>query len=240
MATYSASLRAVGDPTPVPATVELDDGQLSIAAGAHEIGTWQLSEIDLEPVSNGYRMAAEGDEIIIELQELDAFREALANGRFKRRIKIRGRERKTADTAEASEPSTRSTTDAKPKKSRAREQENRKQKKQRSTDGGFVERGFEMLDNLVEASRRRFGPYLPNWLFSRGMFMILFAIFLLSLFYPMILIILGAVVVAVGAAAYSDPVMASKLLPGRTQPPHALIGGVGILLLGVIVGIIFG
>lgn len=241
MATYSASLRAVGDSTPLPATVELDNGQLSIASGDHQIGTWELSDIELEPMPNGYRMAAEGDQIIIELKELDAFREALANGRFKRRMKLRGREKHTDEPTRPSKaPTTARIESMRTKTTKPEREKTEEHKPQRSSDEGLVGRGLAMLDNLVEISQRRLGAYLPNWLFSRGMFLIVFALFLFTLFYPTILIVLGAIMVAMGAAAYSDPVLASKLLPGRTQPPHALIAGVGVLLLGVIVGIVFG
>lgn len=252
MGTYSVSLRAIGDTTALPATVELEDGQLSIAAGSQEIGSWALADIELEPLPNGYRMAAEGDQIIIELKELDAFREALENGRFKRRFKLRGKERKSdkATTATAvkdervAEPHQR-TKPTKPSKSkRADDGRSERTKARKSGDEGLVARAFELLDTGIARAHKRYGPYLPDWMFSRAMFFILVATLIVMLVFPGIsstlLLICGGVIVAFGAVTYSDPMLASRWLPGRTQPPHALIIGVVVLLLGVLLGVLAG
>ncbi len=42
----------------------------------------------------------------------------------------------------------------------------------------------------------------------------------------------------VGGASYTDDVMASKLLPGRTTPTHVLIVGIGLIALGILFGFI--
>ena len=251
MGTYSASLRAVGDTNSLPATVHLEDGQLSIAAGSHEIGSWSLADIELEPLPNGYRMAAEGDQIIIELKELDAFTEALSNGRFKRRLKLRGKEKKTAEAGES---------DAKPKQARtplvgtrtsrpstteapatkADPKPAKPATPRKPSEGGLLTRGMESLDHGISQAQKRFGPYLPDWMFSRAMVFILLMILVVMVIFPATLLIIGGLTIAFGAVAYSDPMIASRWLPGRTQPPQVLIAGVAILLLGVLVGIVRG
>lgn len=250
MGTYSASLRAIGDTKSLPATVHLEDGQLSIAAGSHEIGSWSLADIELEPLPNGYRMAAEGDQIIIELKELDAFTEALANGRFKRRLKLRGREKKTADVADSDSkpkeartplvgtrtsrpagsetPTANAPKPAKPAASRKR------------SEGGLLTRGMDSLDHGISQAQKRFGPYLPDWMFSRAMVFILLTALVVMIIFPAIFLIIGGLTIALGAVAYSDPMIASRWLPGRTQPPQVLIAGVAMLLLGVLVGVVRG
>lgn len=240
MGTYSASLRAVGDTTTLPATVYLEDGQLSIAAGSHEIGSWSLADIQLEPLPNGYRLAAEGDQIIIELKELDAFREALSNGRFKRRLKLRGKENKTSRPArqpaktDVVKPAIR-TRPGTP----AQEPRSQPTKKSRSSsDEGLLTRGLDLLDHGIRQGQKRFGPYLPEWMFSRAMVFILLTVFVVMLIFPVLFLITGGLIIAFGAVAYSDPMIASRWLPGRTQPPQVLIIGVGLLLLGVLVGVI--
>jgi hypothetical protein len=52
------------------------------------------------------------------------------------------------------------------------------------------------------------------------------------------MLIAGALIVVFGAVAYSDPMLASRWLPGRTTPPHVLLFGVVILMLGVLLGVI--
>ncbi len=238
MGSYSASLRAVGDSSTVPAIVHLENGQLSIAAGSHEIGSWSLADIELEPLPNGYRMAAEGDQIIIELHELNEFREALANGRFKRRLKVRGKEKSTISASTASEITTETpravtrTDSPKPK--------SEPKKDPKSSDGGLLTRGMDYLDHGLSQAHKRFGPYLPDWMFSRAMVVILLIVLVVMIMFPALLLIIGGLTIALGAVAYSDPIIASRWLPGRTQPPQVLIAGVAFLLLGVLIGIVRG
>ena len=73
MTSFSASLRSIGDRKGLPATVHLDDDRLSINAGDHALGEWPLSEIHLEPIATGYRLDAEGEQILIELDDTEAF-----------------------------------------------------------------------------------------------------------------------------------------------------------------------
>jgi hypothetical protein len=80
MGTFSASLRAVGDVTALPATVEISEGRLTISAGSSEIGSWPLDEISLQEIPTGYRMVAEGDQILLELKDVTSFSAALATG----------------------------------------------------------------------------------------------------------------------------------------------------------------
>jgi ABC-type antimicrobial peptide transport system permease subunit len=52
------------------------------------------------------------------------------------------------------------------------------------------------------------------------------------------LLITGLLMVMFGAVVYTDPMLASKWLPGRMSPTHVLLFGVAILLVGVLLGII--
>lgn len=252
MGTYSASLRAIGDTKSLPATVHLEDGQLSIAAGSHEIGSWSLADIELEPLPNGYRMAAEGDQIIIELKELDAFAEALANGRFKRRLKLRGKEKKTADVADSvSKPkgvrtplvgtrTSRPAAGSETPTAKAASKPAKPAASRKPGEGGLLTRGMDSLDHGISQAQKRFGPYLPDWMFSRAMVFILLIALVVMIIFPAILLIIGGLTIAFGAVAYSDPMIASRWLPGRTQPPQVLIAGVAMLLFGVLVGVVRG
>jgi hypothetical protein len=217
----------------------LENGQISIAAGSHEIGSWSLADIELEPLPNGYRMAAEGDQIIIELRELNEFREALANGRFKRRLKVRGKE-KAAVSDPASDthrepPRAVTRTDAPKPKTEAK-----KAKAPKGSEAGLLNRAMDYLDDGLNKAHKRLGPYLPDWMFSRAMVLILLIVLVVVIMFPALLLIIGGLTIALGAVAYSDPMIASRWLPGRTQPPQVLIAGVAFLLFGVLVGIIRG
>ena len=73
MGRFDASLKTLGDRVGLPATVVIEDDRLSIAAGDEEIGEWNLNEIHLEPTPTGFRMAAEGEQILIEMPNPEAF-----------------------------------------------------------------------------------------------------------------------------------------------------------------------
>lgn len=77
MSSFSASLKTLGDRHGLPATIVLEDDRLSIEAGEESIGDWSLDEIRLEPTPTGYRMAAEGEQLLIEMPNAEAFESEL-------------------------------------------------------------------------------------------------------------------------------------------------------------------
>lgn len=79
-------MKTLGDRQGLPATVVLENDRLSIAAGDESIGDWSLDEIKLEPTPNGYRMAAEGEQLLIEMADAEAFESELTKKR--RGIKV--------------------------------------------------------------------------------------------------------------------------------------------------------
>jgi hypothetical protein len=253
MGKYSASLRAIGDVRTLPATIELSNGNLSIAAGDTEIGTWPLDEIRLEKIPTGYRMSAEGDQVLLEMNDLDSFAEELAKAgsrskglSFRRKNK---KERKQKDAtrsqAEATEPrrvesSTVRAQSTTPSQPPIREPAGTSAKKEDRP--GVGTRVLETVDSILLKAQKRFGAYLPDFVFSRAMFFIGVAVLVAGVFMPglfsNLLIAVGALLIAFGAVVYSDSVLASRWLPGRATPQHALLAGVAVLLIGVIFGVI--
>ncbi len=77
MSSFAASLKTLGDRRGLPATVVLENDRLSIRAGEEPIGDWALDEIRLEPTPTGYRMAAEGEQLLIELSDAAGFESEL-------------------------------------------------------------------------------------------------------------------------------------------------------------------
>lgn len=254
MGTFTASLRAIGDVQALPATVRLEEGRLSIAAGETEIGTWPLADIHLEPMPTGYRLAAEGEQILIELKDLDSFSEALKEV-SKRRFRIPSlRKTKTeeSETASWDEDARSPAPEASPPSGQrqqrqvalppAPEQPAPKRAKKPKEATGWTEKGLAFVDGTLSTAQKRFGPYLPEWVFTRIMFGVAFIALVLMVVLPGLvsafLLISGALIIVFGAVAYSDPMLASRWLPGRTQPPHVLLFGVAILMMGVLLGVI--
>ena len=259
MGTFTGSLRAIGDVKSLPATIGLEDGRLSIASGETEIGSWDLTEIHLEPIPTGYRMAAEGDQILIELEDVDSFTEELEKGNKRRLIK-RGRkseDRKPRETAAAPmETPVRTATPEEPRPGRnvalppaesspEPKKKQKKQKKQRPAPTASQPTGTRLLDfvdGVLVKAQKRFGPYLPDWVFTRIVFAGLIATLVLVIVLPglisVLLLVGGLLLVLFGAVVYTDPMLASRLLPGRTAPQHALLFGVLTLMVGVLLGVI--
>lgn len=248
MGTFSASLRAIGDVKSLPAIVELADGILSIHAGDTEIGSWPLSEINLEETPTGYRLAAEGEQILLELKDLTSFATEL-NSTGKKRLSF-GRkksERRTGHTEVAGQPRPAhpepTQVDEKlaapgvPLAAKVVEKPKKAEKK-----SGWTAKGLALVDGTMARANKRLGPYLPEWMFTRAMFAIAFGSLILMLAVPglvsVFLLIAGGVMVLFGAIVYSDTMLASRWLPGRSTPQHALLFGVAILMMGVLLGVI--
>lgn len=104
MGSFNASLKTVGDTRGLPATVKLEEGRLSIIAGDAPIGDWPLADIGLDPVPRGYRLAAEGEHLIIELDDSELFAEELARSSKKGKRKRGGLVSRKADLPDESVP----------------------------------------------------------------------------------------------------------------------------------------
>jgi hypothetical protein len=249
MGSFTASLRSIGDVKALPATVELSDGRLRIVAGSTEIGSWALDEIRLEEIPTGYRMAAEGDQILIELKDVESFASELAKRNKRKRlfarekasspkvteapqsIEVPATSQPVAQTSVASEAILPTREAARPTRDKGK-----------IDSSGLAQKGIGVVDHILAKTQKRFGPYLPDWLFSRAMFFIALSaqvtIILLPGLFSVVLLITGALLVLFGAVVYSDSVLASKWLPGRATPIQALLLGLSVLLLGILVGIL--
>lgn len=238
MGSFNASLRTIGDVTSLKATVELVDDRLSIVAGATEIGTWSLDEIRLEEIPTGYRMAAEGEQILIELKDVESFAAELATRSKKRRVLGKS----TRSSSGSSESKKRSKTAAVSTVPKAEPVTRTPDRSRRDSEAGATKKGLDFVDGILAKAHKRFGPYLPDWLFSRAMFFIAIAALITMIVLPglfsVLLLIAGALGVLFGAVVYSDSVLASKWLPGRATPQQALLLGLSVLLAGVLLGMV--
>jgi hypothetical protein len=267
MGSFSASLKTIGDTRGIPATVELLEGRLSIKAGDSEIGDWPLEDVALEPTTTGYRLAAEGDQVLLEMSDSERFGEELEkssrNGRKKKRRLFSRKEKKGESKVEkppagapavetpqepkrevaripASVPANERIRPTEPDRPAVPEPVTTAEKK---GDGpSFSTRLVEFLDQTIDATERRWGPLLPDWVFNRIVFVAAFLLIVLAFVFrgtaSVVLLVAGVIALMVGGAAYTDDVMASKLLPGRATPTHLLLAGVGLLAVGIGFGLI--
>jgi hypothetical protein len=234
MGTFSASLRTIGDRRGLPATVKLDGDRIVIEAGDHPIGEWSLEEVHLEATGNGYRMAAEGEQILLEIDDAENF-EIELRGRTvnaRKRPRIRAPKAKT----EKAKPQTPVVTPI--PRQVAKVETAAPETKAAPETGRFLAR----VDAVITAAERRWGALLPSWVFTRRMVAIILAAILVTVVFPgiisSVLLFAGLLLVLGGAVVYTDSVMAARWLPGRMTPMHVLIGGVAVVMLGVLVGVL--
>ena len=236
MGTFSASLRTIGDRRGLPATVTLDGDRIVIEAGEHPIGEWSLEEVHLEATGNGYRMAAEGEQILLEIEDSDKF-EVELRGRTvtaRKRPRIRAPKAKS-DRAAAKSAVSESTPLPKPSKVTKEEPTKTDEEKEPG-------RVMARVDAVITAAEHRWGSLMPEWMFTRRMVAILLTALVITVVFPgiisTVMLFAGLLLVLGGAVVYTDSVMAAKWLPGRMSPMHVLIGGVAVVMVGVLVGVI--
>jgi hypothetical protein len=256
MGSFNASLRTMGDRRGLPATVTIDDGRLVIEAGDHPIGDWSLEEIHLEATGgSSYRMAAEGEHIIIDVPDIEAFQSALrARAKFGRRPKVRSektpRPEPRVDDARAERSAvekehTKKTRAKKARPVRIETKAVRAKSAKPVTDEAPRDRwarAQERLDQVLEAAERKWGALLPSWMFTRVMAIIVFVSLILMVVLPglvsSLLLISGLILVLLGAIAYTDEILAAKWLPGRMTSMHVLLFGVAVVMMGVLLGML--
>lgn len=230
MGTFNASLRTIGDRRGLPAVVTVAERQIRIHAGDQEIGEWHLDEITLEATGESvYRLEVDGDRILIDFEDATSFRELLAStSRMRNRVKLRGQRPKAAAPVEERRA---------PKPPKAPKEPKVRQPKE-ARESGFLAR----VDGVLTAAERRWGSLFPSWMFTRamvlGLIVVLAASFVVPGLVSVILLVAGLLMVLFGAVVYTDPMLASRWLPGRMTPMHVLLFGVTTLMLGVLIGVI--
>jgi hypothetical protein len=227
MGQFQGSLRLPGDSRPLPATFHLTEGRLQVASGDHIIGDWSVDTIDISHVPEGVRVKAEGEVLLIEIADRDAFTQAAAA--LAHKPKRLSRPKRAAKT-----PATPAPVSPQPVAPKAIEVKTPKVKTPKV-------RGESKVGTYLTTAQERFGSKLPNWVFGRwGIAAAVALIALCVIFAELVsnlLLIAGVVVLLVGGVTMLDSVIARRLLHHKITPIQVVIGGGGIFVVGLIVGI---
>ena len=214
MGQFQGSLRLPGDSRPLPATVLLSDGRLRVASGEHVIGDWPVDAIDISHVPEGIRVKAEGEVLLLEISDRDAFAQAAAS------VTTKPKRVPRAKTPAA--PKTPKT----PKTAKV--------KTPKPTTGS-------RLDVYLAKAQERFGAKLPNWVFGRwGIAAAVALIAICVIFAELVsnlLLIAGVIVLLIGGVTMLDSVIARRLLHHKITPIHVVIGGGSIFVVGLVFGL---
>ena len=229
MGTFNASLKTPGDMKGLPATLRVDQGRLHIAAGDTPIGDWSREEIALEPIAGGFRLKVEGEMLLVEMNEVEAFESELMPSTRKEKRGGRTEHRPATTATKIKAPRSKN----KAPRTKTRPTPGRAPKKPKE------ERKQSRLDVVLDKAEKRWGSLLPSWVFTKAVAYAAIAFVAATVFFPgvisVLVLVAGLALVLLGAVAFSDSVLASKWLPGRARPDHALIAGVAMLLLGILI-----
>jgi hypothetical protein len=73
---FSGSLRLAADPeSRVRADIEVDDERLVVRAGGDELGNWDLTSLSFLPAPGGFRLNADGEDLILTTGDNPSFAE---------------------------------------------------------------------------------------------------------------------------------------------------------------------
>jgi hypothetical protein len=238
MGTFNASLRTIGDSRGLPAVVVVEDDRFAIRVGDQEIGDWAFHDVSLEATGGSvYRMEAEGDHVLLDLEDVPAF-QMMLDERSKMRSRRLVRPAATKRVKEKKEKKEAPPTAVVEKKPKLR-----RDKKAKTPDPAErTNRLLGLVDRVVAAAERRWGSLLPEWVFTRVTALSLVILAVTTIFLPGLIsvmaLVIGMIGVLFGAVAYTDLVVAARWLPGRMTATHLLLGGMGMVILGVLLGIL--
>lgn len=70
MSTFEGRLRVEGDTGPeIGVEIDLDGERMKLAAGGVEIADWSLEEIRVAALQDGFHVRAEGEEVVLEVED---------------------------------------------------------------------------------------------------------------------------------------------------------------------------
>lgn len=67
---YEGLLRVEGEnEPPIGVMVDLTDGRMRVSAGDIEVADWSLDEVRISALLDGFHVRAEGDEVVLEIED---------------------------------------------------------------------------------------------------------------------------------------------------------------------------
>jgi len=242
MGQFSASLKVPGDASSLPATVDIDDGRMRVASGDHEIGNWALVDIDLTPGPEGVHISAEGEELILQFSENEAFEEAAGLTDHKKSIVSLPKPFKLPSLSKSPKHATPAKSATRPESVTPARNEVRTLKT--APDGQAADQGSKLpsepgrLDRALEKAEDKIGGHLPSWVFTRGGALVVLVALAFAIIFPALvstlLLIAGLVLLVLGGVTMLDVVLAARLLKAKVTPTQTLIAGGVLVLLGVL------
>lgn len=247
MTQFQASLIAAGDPEPLPTVVELVQGKLLIQSNGQTLGRWDVSDLEFVRIVGGFRVTLDGEVTVLKLTESDEFNaelrllnEAAAEVKPPKKEKKRHLRHQSDDSSDSGAVAVAKHSAAKvaaPAPERSAEAAPAPERSAEAADPvgqSFVHR----LDARLEVAAKRWGQYVPEWVFTRGgvvvAFLFLAAVFVFPGVFSTIFLIVAAIGMIASATALMDQVIATRIFRGNFTPIHGLIGSLALILIGLV------
>ena len=64
MPAFQGSLKLIGDTSTLRARVDIDAGRVVVTANGHELGTWDLAELEVQQAADGFHIWVEDEELL--------------------------------------------------------------------------------------------------------------------------------------------------------------------------------
>lgn len=239
MTQFQASLIAAGDPDPLPTVVELDQGKLVIQSNGQSLGRWDVSDLEFVRIVGGFRVTLDGEVTVLKLTESDEFNAELRSltetaveekpRKKEKKRRVRNQPDESTESGAVATAERTSTRMAAPILDRPTE----------AKDPGARGQTFvHWLDAKLEVAAKRWGKYVPEWVFTRGGVVVAFILLVAVLVFPGIFSTIFLIVAAIGmvtsAIALMDQVIATRIFRGGLTPIHGLLGSLALILIGLV------
>ncbi len=239
MGQFSATLRVPGDNNALPATVDIGDGRLRVESGSHVIGNWALGEIDITQSPEGVHVSAEGEVLILEISESEAFHEAAGTNGGKPAAKA-NTPFKLPNLTRTAKHATNRPEGGRPAPASPKVESSPVPKASTSKAPKAEVKEPIFIDRWLAAAEKAVGQHLPSWVFSRGGAVVVLGALAIAILFPTlvstVLMISGTILLVLGGVTMLDHVLAARMLKAKVTSIQCLIVG-GIL---VFVGVVFG
>ena len=80
MTAFDGRLRVLGQPgLPLGVEVDLTQDRMVVSTDGGQLADWAFDDITIYPTANGYRIDAEGEELVLNVSDSNAFDVAIHN-----------------------------------------------------------------------------------------------------------------------------------------------------------------
>jgi hypothetical protein len=231
MARFKATLRMPGDNQALPAMVDIGEGRIQVASGDHVIGDWDIKTIDISRIPEGFRVAAEGEVLLLDIEDRASFEIEAANlnGKAKSSTRPKKSSRHLASTSPKSKaPVTAGSatkTEARPAKVKHAKV-----------------KGESRLDQALAKANEGFASALPDWVFTKLGLAGVIALIAICIFFGQLvsnlLLVAGVIGLLTGGVTMLDSVIARRVLRHKVTPIQVVIGSGTVFVTGLLVGVV--